>query len=90
MGPDVTLKIEATMPERWASQFLGMLQEMRRLGEIGSSRSIIFFSDGDGDFNPKFVITDPPPLEEHGIAEGHDAQEVGFRVMDGDLFFDAG
>ncbi len=87
MGPEVTLKIEATMPERWASQFLGMLETMRLYGSVGHSGSIIFFADGDGDFNPKFAITDPPDVE---IAKGRDVQEIDLRLMRGDLFFDAG
>ena len=78
------------MPERWASQFLGMLAEMQRLGSVGSSRSMIFFSDGDGDFHPKFQLLDADLPVDFVLADGDDAQEVDFRLGDGDLFFDAG
>ena len=48
------IKITAQMDERWISEFLAMLKAMEALGNIGSSRTIKFYSDGDGDFRPKF------------------------------------
>lgn len=51
---DVTFTITATMSERWVPHFLGLLREMQRLGQIGSSRPLGFFADGDGDFRPRF------------------------------------
>ena len=33
-----------------------MLKEMERLGNIGSSKKVGIYSDGDGDFRPKFDI----------------------------------
>lgn len=47
--------IEAEMEERWVPHFLGMLNHMERLGKIGSSRTVSIYSDGDGDFRPKFT-----------------------------------
>jgi hypothetical protein len=49
---DFTIKV--TMQDRWIPHFLSMLQHMQHLGDIGSSREITFFSDGDGDFRPTF------------------------------------
>jgi len=46
--------IEVEMKDRWVPQFLAMLEYMRYLGGIGSSRKVCFYSDGDGDFRPKF------------------------------------
>lgn len=57
--------IECEMEERWIPHFLGMLERMRYLGSIGSSRRVTLFSDGDGDFHPKFNwdVTLPKPAE---------------------------
>jgi hypothetical protein len=51
---DKKIIIEATMRERWIPYFLSMLRHMEYLGKIGSSRKVSIFSDGDGDFQPKF------------------------------------
>ena len=48
------LVIKAEMSERWIPYFFSMLKYMEYLGNIGSSRMVSLFSDGDGDFNPKF------------------------------------
>lgn len=54
---EVTFTIKATMRRRWAEQLLGMLDHMERNGAIGSSESLEFYSDGDGDYQPKFEVT---------------------------------
>jgi hypothetical protein len=46
--------IKCKMKARWVPHFLSMLAEMESLGNIGSSRVVSIFSDGDGDFRPKF------------------------------------
>lgn len=46
--------IKCKMRKRWIPHFYAMLKQMERYGSLGSSRNIIFFSDGDGDFRPKF------------------------------------
>ena len=46
--------IEVEMKERWVPHFMSMLKYMEQLGTIGSSRNVTLFSDGDGDFRPKF------------------------------------
>ncbi len=51
---DVTIDIKITMREHWLPHFLGMLHHMEYLGNVGSSRMVTLFSDGDGDFRPKF------------------------------------
>jgi hypothetical protein len=66
------------MEERWVPFFLGMLKRMEYLGGIGSSRNVILFSDGDGDFRPKFTF-DPKALVEKGTI-----------AKDGTAFYDAG
>lgn len=46
--------VEATMEERWVPYFLSMLKHMETLGEMGSNAIVGIYSDGDGDFRPKF------------------------------------
>lgn len=59
-----TIIIKAEIDERWVSKFLTMLKTMQFLGNIGSSREITFYSDGDGDFRPKFQFDKEIPIEE--------------------------
>lgn len=46
--------IECEMNDRWVSTFLSTLKYMETLGNIGSSRQVCIYADGDGDFRPKF------------------------------------
>lgn len=46
--------IKCRMSERWIPCFLGMLKSMQVLGNLGSSRWVRFYADGDGDYRPKF------------------------------------
>ena len=50
----VEFNIKVTMKDRWVPYFLSMLKRMEYLGGVGSSRLVSIFSDGDGDFRPKF------------------------------------
>lgn len=81
-SPKTTFTITCTMKDRWVPHFLGMLQYMEQLGGLGGSRKVTFYSDGDGDFRPKFFVNDVPIKEtkyENGIMDG-----------EGNKFFDAG
>lgn len=49
-----TFTITVTMKKRWIPHFLGMLDYMQKLGNWGGSRKVSIYSDGDGDFRPKF------------------------------------
>ena len=51
-----TFNIEVTMEERWIDDFCSMLKWMEHCGNVGHSSRIGFYSDGDGNFNPKFNI----------------------------------
>ena len=46
--------IEVEMEERWIDDFMSMLNKMEYLGSLGASRTVSIYSDGDGDFRPKF------------------------------------
>lgn len=46
--------IECEMKDRWVSPFLSMLKNIEHNGEIGHSEFVGIYSDGDGDFRPKF------------------------------------
>lgn len=50
----IQFTVKVSMESRWIPHFLGMLKYMQMLGNIGSSEKISFYSDGDGDFRPKF------------------------------------
>ena len=51
--------IEVEMDERWVDDFCSMLSQMEYLGNIGSSRTVGLYSDGDGDFRPTFDFNIP-------------------------------
>lgn len=54
MNNTVTFNIEVTMRERWVNDFCSMLKWMESCGNMGHSSIVGFYSDGDGDFRPKF------------------------------------
>lgn len=56
MNKEVTFNIKATMNERWVNDFCSMLNWMQSCGNMGHSSIVGFYSDGDGDFRPKFEI----------------------------------
>jgi len=58
--------INVKMEERWIPYFQSMLNTMQYLGFLGSSRLLGFYSDGDGDFRPKFEF-DIPMQKVEGI-----------------------
>jgi len=51
---ETTFTITCTMKTRWVPHFLSMLKYMQQLGNLGGSRKVALYSDGDGDFRPKF------------------------------------
>ena len=63
--------IEVEMEERWIDCFMSMLDRMERLGRLGSSRTVSIFSDGDGDFRPKFKSDVDWEEVESDIEENH-------------------
>ena len=68
------------MRERWVSTFLGMLARMQYLGAIGSSRHVTIFSDGDGDFRPRFDIATEETY--HGPFDEPAGQQGGHTLFD--------
>lgn len=48
--------IECEIPERWVNDFCAMLSQMQYFGEQGHSGVVGIYSDGDGDFRPRFNI----------------------------------
>lgn len=71
--------IKATMRSRWVPHFLAMLRYMQQLGGLGGSREVGIYSDGDGDFHPKFEWNDTLPSEATPV-----------RDDDGNRIYDAG
>jgi len=84
---DKTFTITCTIRDRWIPHFLGMLKKMEYLGNIGASRRITFYSDGDGDYRPKFEWDEgklPEPAKPLKIEEpGQSTRSEGYD-------FDAG
>lgn len=78
---DVEFTITCKMRARWVPTFLKALRRMQWCGEIGTSRSVTVFADGDGDFRPRFGWSDELPMD--------DGQEDTARDNDG-WFYDAG
>jgi len=59
---EVKFNVQCQMESSWVPQFLGMLKTMEQLGKLGGSRWVRLYSDGDGNFRPKFqwsIITEP-------------------------------
>lgn len=52
MGEKVKLNLEITIPKRWVKKFMQMLDCMRWCANVGASRAVAFYADGDGDFRP--------------------------------------
>lgn len=56
-SPDeVNFIVKATMKKRWVDNFCSMLMQMQDNGVMGHSEILRFYSDGDGDFRPKFEV----------------------------------
>ena len=56
-----TFTVTVSMRKRWKKTFVGMLKTMEYLGgDGGSSRDLIFFADGNGDFRPEFEFSRSP------------------------------
>ena len=54
---DVTFNVKCTMPKVWASHFQSFLKRMEWYGKLGHSGQIAFYSDGDGNYRPKFKFS---------------------------------
>ena len=83
----IEFNLKCKMKRRWANQFLSMLKRMQQYGSMGCSRVIGFYSDGDGDFNPKFTpdfdYTEVKPVYDDDIAKDKKDAKC-------DVFYDAG
>ena len=56
MANNISFNIKVTMNERWVNDFCSMLKWMESCGNLGHSSIVGFYSDGDGDFRPRFEI----------------------------------
>lgn len=80
----VTFNIKVTMEERWVNDFCSMLKRMESCGNIGHSSIVGFYSDGDGDFRPKFEVD-----REYERTDGYWKKD-GKTLPDLEVIFDAG
>lgn len=68
------VEMDVTAPQAYALQQFFRMWNM--LGNVGSSRYVAFYCDGDGNFHPNCVITTDPPLppmpqEQLALCEGN-------------------
>lgn len=70
--------IHCEMKDRWVPHFLAMLKYMQHLGNIGGSRQVGLYADGDGDFRPKFEWDKSLPSD-----------AVAVKDINGDRLYDA-
>lgn len=54
MSNKIKFTIECEMDEHWVEPFYNMLKFMENNGKLGLSSVVGLYSDGDGDFRPKF------------------------------------
>ena len=76
--------IEVKMAERWIPHFLAMLNVMEAYGEMGCSREVGIYSDGDGDFRPEFY------WDEKVCADSTLVTIVPKKENNGNVLYDAG
>lgn len=84
MNKTVQFNIRVTMSERWVNNFCSMLHWMESCGKLGHSSMIEFYSDGDGDFRPKFEFD-----REYEKTEGR-WKTAHSQLPDAEVLFDAG
>lgn len=80
----IKLTIEMDVTEAQAITLKEMFEYWTRLGNIGSSRTVAFFVDGDGNFQPNCKITTSErihELPEHVLSKA-------ITDVDGDRFYD--
>jgi hypothetical protein len=80
--------IECEMKDRWVPHFLGMLKTMWNLGNLGGSRVVAIYSDGDGDFHPKFKI-DGKDIKDVEVAAPRKLKDT-VDIRTDDFYYDAG
>lgn len=57
---EMTVKLQVTVPQALALQ--AMFKHWNRLANMGSSRMVGFYVDGDGDFHPKCECSFSEPV----------------------------
>lgn len=89
--------INVKMEERWIPYFQSLLMTMQSLGIRGSSRLLGFYSDGDGDFRPRFEFDIPVQkvdgIERQKLIENHKddwCQIQTSQMIIPSIMFDAG
>ena len=84
MSKEVEFNINVKMNERWVNDFCSMLNWMQSCGNMGHSSIVAFYSDGDGDFRPKFEFD-----REYEKTNGYWAKD-GKQMPNIEVIYDAG
>lgn len=91
----VEFDVHCKMNRAWANEFMSFLKQLEKLGELGSSRTVALYADGDGDFRPHFDtkldFTPREPIDvvgefEKGVKDG----SLSGNAYRADYLFDAG
>lgn len=91
----VEFDVHCKMNKSWANEFLSFLKYVEKLGELGSSRTVALYADGDGDFRPHFDtkldFASREPIDvvsefEKGVKDG----SLSGNAYRADYLFDAG
>lgn len=85
MSKNVEFNIKVTMNERWVNDFCSMLHRMQSCGNLGHSSIVGFYSDGDGDFRPKFEFD-----REYEETKGFWRKDGTRELPNLEVLFDAG
>ena len=60
---EIEFTIKCKMKRSWMNTFCSFLKTMERFGKIGHSSDMMFYCDGDGDFNPIFELPKYQPKQ---------------------------
>lgn len=88
--PDITLTVTMKVTTPQALTLQAFFEEWNSLGNVGSSRFVAFYADGDGDFHPDCEVSADTPLPELTDELREAARSYGedVDVSADDIFYD--
>lgn len=97
----VKVKLEFTVSKRWLKKIIALLSCLKYCGDVGTSRTIGFYADGDGDFRIKDIKMNGVEIDPKIDWEKYGNEPVFYDENAGilnkykttrqvDFFFDAG
>lgn len=88
----ISIEID-NLKEYHAKAIEAMLATWQYLGAVGSSRNVLFFADGDGDFRPKITVNGKKPefakfKTPNGFVEYPWEKPLGLKGMGYEIYYD--